>query len=137
LGHPHEDRNQKGVLEEALRAELISLTNPDLALLVASLEARRSGRTVAIPTLTGAFASVAAAMSARMKPIKKLRRELEKYRRELDRVDSTIPWLEAQRVELNITSPEVIRRLAFLRERAKLLRLAIDEIEKLPEVTAP
>ncbi len=71
-----------------------------------------------------------------MKTLRKLKKELEKYRRELDRVESSVTWLEAQRVELNITSPEVIRRLAFLRERAKLLRLAIDEIEKLPEVTA-
>ncbi|HEV2038898.1 MAG TPA: hypothetical protein VGT81_02445 [Casimicrobiaceae bacterium] len=69
-----------------------------------------------------------------MKTIKKLIRALEKYRRELDRVESTIPWLEAQRV--NITSPEVIFWLESLRERATLLKATAEKIEQLPEVIA-
>jgi hypothetical protein len=47
-----------------------------------------------------------------------------------------IARLEARRIKLRITDPRTECWLGSLRERAKLLRLAIDEIEQRPDVVA-
>jgi hypothetical protein len=65
------------------------------------------------------------------------RRQIKKCRRELRCAESTLARLEVQRVEVDITNPEVIRYLASQREQAKVLRSALAQIDPRTEGDIP
>jgi hypothetical protein len=67
---------------------------------------------------------------------KKLKKEAKECRRQLGGVLIVIGRLEKKRVKLGIASPEIIFWLELLRDRARLLKSAAQQIEQLPEVTA-